>query len=213
MISHLFENTTILVHWQYQGFQIENDCDLNPAPCTTAVILQPILLRSSPEWFLGTHCCGLKSGNLWKYHGRSDRNDEQLPLLHVLADLLVQLEATGQAGLPGVSFQSPEGQEWRGRIPFLLRGKVKATSKFNTVRQLTPSPGGFKTCCSLTEVETQESSTHTELNAHIPTTSVPPPPRHSVSEKDAALTGVPFSYLACFSSKVCSSVFRRFSTT
>jgi len=52
----------------------------------------------------------------------------------------VQLEPTGQAGLPGVSFKSSEGQEKRGRISFLLKGKKKRKknpTKFNTMWQLT----------------------------------------------------------------------------
>ena len=88
-------------------------------------------------------------------------------------------------------------------------------SIFNTVWQLTipPSDGFLKMLLSDREREIQDSFIHIYFNAHIQATSITPPHRHGVNKKDDALTKVHFSYLAGFSSKVHSSVFRRLSTT
>lgn len=110
MISQLFESTTISVR-VLEVFQIENGYNLKPVCCTIFVVLLDTLLISAHEWFLATHRCGLKFGNLRNHHGRSGRNHEPLPPLHILADPLVQFEATSQAGLPRISFQSSESQE------------------------------------------------------------------------------------------------------
>lgn len=104
--------------------QTESGSDLNPLCCTTPVIFLGTLLVSSQE-LLGTHSWGLKLGNLGNQDGSTGRDQVQTHSLGGLAEHLVQPEAAGQAAQPRTSSQSSAGQQHRGRINFLLRGKIK----------------------------------------------------------------------------------------
>lgn len=104
--------------------QTESGSDLNPVCCTTLVIFLGTLLVSSQE-LCGTHCWGLKLGNLGNQDGSTGRDRVQSHSLGGLAEHRVQPEAAGQAELPITSSQSSAGQQHRGRINFLLQGKIK----------------------------------------------------------------------------------------